>query len=155
MSAATSIAPQWIATSLHIDVAGRLDPWFCRLAKSRPERVALLLAAIWMMQYTDFSLTLFTYEYGLLGELNPLARWALGMGPTVAAAYKFGLLSCASAVLLRCRRHALCEGMLWLAFIAFVGLSIYWQTYLAFCESYFTKYMNCWMLMPKHLCQVP
>jgi hypothetical protein len=133
----------------------RADRFIRDIGRSRPQRVVLLLAAVWIMQYVDLSLTLFAQEHGMLGETNPLARRVLAFGPAGLAAYKFGLMLCASGVLLWCRRRPLTEYLLWAACGLFLALSLYWCVCLSICEDCWGPYTYCRMYMAAQLCQVP
>lgn len=155
MSVASEFTAIWTALPCRSDWRIRADRFVRAIGQSRPQRVALLLAAIWIMQYCDLRLTLFAHEHGMLGETNPIARRALDFGPAGAAVYKFALLCGATGVLLGLRRHRLTEYLLWAAVAVFIGLSFYWHACLAVCEDCWGQYTYCRMYLGSHLCQIP
>lgn len=86
----------------------------------------LWMAALWIMNGFDLTLTLHAHEQGLLTEENPLAQAALTLGPTAVSTFKIGLVGFGSLILLVHRRRRLVEYLAWVAVVAYLAVSIRW-----------------------------
>jgi hypothetical protein len=96
---------------------------------TRPRRVLLVLAAVWVISIFDFGFTLLERDNPLFVELNPLAA-ALLTGPThLITAFKFGLLGLGTAILVGLRRRAPAELACWFLLAAKVYVALRWYAY--------------------------
>ncbi len=96
---------------------------------NRPRRVLLALTAIWIVAIFDLGFTLLESESFTFVELNPLAAAVVGGPDEAVFAFKFGLLSAGSVILLALRRHATTELACWFLLTSKVYLAIRWYVY--------------------------
>lgn len=94
---------------------------------SRCRRIWLLMAAVWLMNGFDLTLTLHAHAQGLLNELNPIAVHLLPLGPAVVTVFKITLVAFGSWILLHHRRHAWVEVLSWMVAGVYVGVSLRWM----------------------------
>jgi hypothetical protein len=129
LRAADPPAPVPAASPLARPHVGR-PHWTARFAwLNRPRRVLLTLAAVWIVAVFDLGYTLAERGSQDFRELNPIAAHILA-GPSVAVmAYKFGLLSAGTIILLALRRHFVAELACWLLFAAMIYLAQRWCWY--------------------------
>jgi len=96
---------------------------------NRSRRVLLTLAAVWTVSIFDLGYTLSEWGSADFTELNPVAAHLLGGPQQAIIAYKFGLLSLGTLILLALRRHLIAELACWLLFAAKVYLAVRWVLY--------------------------
>ncbi len=131
---ATTVAPATAcisaARSDEATQAGRRR-WF-GVWLTRPRRVILALAAVWVISFFDFGFTVSERHNPLFVELNPLAA-ALLSGPThLLTAFKFGLLGLGTAILVALRRRSLTEPACWFLLAAKIYVAMRWYAYYEF-----------------------
>lgn len=98
----------------------------------RPARVALLLAAVWLLNMFDLHFTLTAARMGPFIELNPVAARMLETGDMLALTlYKVSLVAIGSAILWQYRRLKLSELGCWMLVCMYSGVAIRWQNYYA------------------------
>ncbi|MFP4139375.1 MAG: DUF5658 family protein [Planctomycetota bacterium] len=97
-------------------------------AARRARRVVLLIAAIWLMNFTDLALTLFARDIGGFHELNPIARPLIGSTGALIV-FKVSLVSISSLIMLTYRRHLWTELGCWVLLSVYTGLSFVWMQY--------------------------
>ncbi len=107
----------------------------CSPASLRGRRICLLVAAIWIMNAFDLSMTLHAHGHGLLTETNPIARLLLVLGPFALIIFKILLAGFGGCVLLWHRYHALAEYMTWLAAAVNLGVAVRWMSCYEFYEA--------------------
>jgi len=117
-AAPPAVAPQ------AVPARPRFGAWF-----NRPRRILLLLAAVWVVAVFDLGYTLAESGTADFVEMNPLAAKLLGGPQHFLMAYKFGLLSIGTGILLALRRHAAAEVGCWLLFGFKLYLGIRWYLY--------------------------
>jgi hypothetical protein len=103
-------------------------------ARRRGRRICLLVAAIWIMNAFDLSMTLHAHGHGLLAETNPIARYLLVLGPFALIMFKILLAGFGGCVLLWSRHHALAEYMTWLAVAVNLSVVVRWMSCYEFYE---------------------
>jgi len=96
---------------------------------NRPRRVLLTLAAVWVVAIFDLGFTLGQAGTVDFAEMNPLAARLLGGPEQLIIAYKFGLLTLGTAILLWLRRHGIAELACWFLFASKVYLAVRWYSY--------------------------
>lgn len=96
---------------------------------SRPRRVLLVLAAVWVINVFDLTYTLAESFTGGFVEANPLAARLLHTSPTMLIAYKALLLTASSTILLSLRRRRITELGCWLLLGAYVYVAACWGIY--------------------------
>ncbi len=96
---------------------------------SRPRRILILLAAVWILNGFDLGFTILAQLQGTLTELNPVARHLLPYGAVALLLYKLVALGIGTAVLWRCRHHASAEIGTWVALAVYVGVSLRWHVF--------------------------
>ena len=112
-----------------------------RQTMQRDRRLALLLVGIWIVNSFDWGFTVLAMEQRLLFEANPLvARLLMPCGPLALASYKIVLLTFATAIFWRYRRHWLVEGAVWIIALACVILSIYWHELYREAQPFWSEY---------------
>ncbi len=103
-------------------------------ASRRGRRICLLVAAIWIMNAFDLSMTLHAHRHGLLSETNPIAGYFLVLGPFALIMFKILLAGFGGCVLLWSRHHALAEYMTWLAVAVNLSVVARWMSCYEFYE---------------------
>lgn len=96
---------------------------------TRPRRVLLLLAAVWVVNIFDLGYTLLESLHSEFVELNPLAARLLDAPPELLVLYKTALLAISSTILLLHRRHRTAELACWLLLAAYLYVGICWGLY--------------------------
>lgn len=113
--------------------AGRPAPpgrraWFGR-ALTRPRRVLLALAAVWVVSTFDLYFTLQERAATHFVELNPLAGVLLDQPPLAVATFKFALLAFGSVILVTLRRHSVTELAAWFLLTVKIYVAVRWFAY--------------------------
>lgn len=108
--------------------------WVAALRAGRPpaersRRMIVLLCAIWLLNVVDLTLTLSESRRHLFVELNPVARWVLGLPPAALVVYKTTLVAAGSWILLGCARHRVAELACWLLLAVYVNVTLQWSMY--------------------------
>jgi hypothetical protein len=96
---------------------------------SRPRRVLLVLAAVWVINVFDLGYTLLESLHGDFVERNPVAARLMGTSPAVLVSYKTALLMISSAILLIFRRHRVAELGCWFLLTTYLYVAICWVVY--------------------------
>ena|GEM_PF-4379162 len=96
---------------------------------TRPRRVLLLLAAVWVINLFDLRYTLSESLHSAFHELNPLAASLLSRDPDLLIYYKFGLLFSSSVILLICRMTKVAELGCWVLLAAYSCVAVRWWSY--------------------------
>ncbi len=99
-------------------------PWL-----TRARRVLLALAAVWVLNVFDLGFTLIESAHGHFVELNPIAASFLGHADHVLIAYKFGLLTFGTTILLLLRHHRMSELGCWMLLATYVYVGVRWYAY--------------------------
>ena len=89
----------------------------------------LTLAAVWVVAVFDLGYTLAESGTQDFEEMNPVAARLLAQPTRVIMAYKFGLLSVSTAILLALRRHATAELACWFLFVLKLYVALRWYSY--------------------------
>jgi len=95
---------------------------------ARARRVALLLAAVWIVGIFDLILTILASRIGGFVELNPVVSQILHAWELLVA-FKLATLSFASAVFLKYRTRVFTEVSCWAMFALHAGLAVTWMQY--------------------------
>ncbi len=96
---------------------------------TRPRRVGLTLAAVWVLSLFDLGFTLLESDRGHFVEMNPIAAKLLD-GPAAAViAYKVGLVGVGTIILVALRRHSVAELGCWFLFAANTYVAVRWYVY--------------------------
>lgn len=98
-------------------------------SESRPMRMLLILAALWLTNFFDAGLTLLAHAQGVLHEVNPVGEWLLSQGPHAVVAFKMIMLLIATGLLWHLRRHPLAELAAWAELAACVLVCLHWRAY--------------------------
>lgn len=98
--------------------------WLCR-----SRRVALALAAVWVLSAFDLGFTLHQARSSHFVEKNPLAARLLHASPLVLAAYKFALLGAATLILASLRGYAVAELASWFLLATCFYVGVRWYIY--------------------------
>ncbi len=98
-------------------------------ALTRPRRVLLALAAVWVVSAFDLYFTLQERAATHFVELNPLARALLDGPPWVVATFKFGLLVFGSGILIALRRYSVTEWAAWFLLAVKIYVGVRWLAY--------------------------
>jgi hypothetical protein len=103
----------------------------------RGQRVAMLLAATFIMGCADLALTL-TYVTSMgMVELNPVARFIMQFGSVkLIAIFKFGAMMLNAGILLAFRQLRIAEIATWICFLVMVALSCKWLLYATHISNY-------------------
>lgn len=96
---------------------------------NRSRRVLLTLSAVWIVSIFDLGYTLSEWGSADFTELNPVAAQLLGGPQHAIVAFKFGLLSLGTLILLALRRHLVAELACWFLFTAKIYLAVRWLAY--------------------------
>lgn len=96
---------------------------------TRPRRVLLTLAAIWVINVFDLGYTLLEAQYAGFIEVNPVAARLIDAAPGVLISYKAALMLTSSTILLLCRRHRIVELGCWLLLAVHAQLALRWCWY--------------------------
>lgn len=96
---------------------------------SRPRRVLLILASVWIINLLDLGYTLSEALHVSFRELNPLAAMLIGKNPDLLIGYKLGLLTLSSSILLFYSRHRISEIGCWFLLCVYLGVAIRWSMY--------------------------
>jgi hypothetical protein len=96
---------------------------------NRPRRILLTLSVIWIVAIFDLGFTLSEFGTSHFVEMNPLASSLLGGSANGIIAYKFGLLSFGTFILLCLRRHAVAEMACWFLLATKFYLAVRWFCY--------------------------
>ena len=96
---------------------------------TRPRRILLLLAAVWVINVFDLGYTLLESLHAAFVELNPVAAKLLGISPVAVVAYKMGLTGISSSILLCYRRHRVSELGCWFLLTVHLYVAICWIVY--------------------------
>jgi hypothetical protein len=96
---------------------------------NRSRRVLLTLTAVWVVAVFDLGFTLSESGTRMFVELNPFAAHLLGGSASLVIAYKFGLLSLGTVILLWLRKHFIAELGCWFLLAAKVYLALRWLSY--------------------------
>lgn len=99
-------------------------PWL-----TRARRVLLAMAAVWVLNVFDLGFTLVESAHGHFVELNPIAASFLGHADHLLVAYKFGLLTFGTTILLLLRHHRMSELGCWMLLAAYVYVGVRWYAY--------------------------
>lgn len=99
----------------------------CWLTESRSHRVICLLAAIWLLNAFDLTLTILSHEQGFLQEQNPVAQHILEMGTPSIALFKIGLVLVGSYPLLRYRHVRITELASFVILFVYALLAARWS----------------------------
>lgn len=116
-------------------IAARLAVWAPWLTGAlgfltRPRRILLLLAGVWVLNAFDLGYTLLeASRRQFFVELNPVASALLGGPDHWVVAYKAGLVFLGSAILLTLRRFAIAELSCWLLFTTYCYVGGLWARY--------------------------
>jgi len=94
----------------------------------RARRVALLVVLLWIVSAFDLVFTLTAHQTGQFEELNPIAARLLDR-PALLVAFKVGLVTFASCILLAFRRRLPAEVACWTLAAAYAALSGVWKLY--------------------------
>lgn len=126
--------PKWRdAPSLRCDTLGepsnarRRFRWL-----TRPRRVLLALAAVWVINVFDLGYTMLESMTSVFVELNPVAAHLVGQSPVLLVLYKALLIVLSSAVLLVYRRRRITELACWLLLSVYICVAGCWQVYYAY-----------------------
>lgn len=96
---------------------------------NRSRRVLLTLAIVWVISIFDLGFTLAEWGTPDFVESNPLAV-SLLKGPSWAVgAFKFGLLTVGTAILLLLRRHSVAELACWFLLATKLYVAVRWFAY--------------------------
>ncbi len=96
---------------------------------SRPRRVLLVLAAVWVINVFDLGYTLAESLYSGFIEMNPLAAKLVAGPPAVLVSYKTALLTVSSTILLIHRRHRVAELGCWFLLGVYLYVAVCWWLY--------------------------
>ncbi|MFQ5805819.1 MAG: DUF5658 family protein [Phycisphaerae bacterium] len=96
---------------------------------TRPRRVLLVLAAVWVINIFDLGYTLLESLHSGFIEMNPVAARLIGASPAVLVSYKTALLAISSTILLIYRRHRVAELGCWFLLAAYLHVAICWWFY--------------------------
>ena len=96
---------------------------------SRPRRVLLVLAAVWVINVFDLGYTLIESLYSGFIEMNPVAAKLIGASPVVLVSYKTALLAVSSTILLVYRRYRVAELGCWFLLAVYVHVAVCWWLY--------------------------
>lgn len=107
--------------------ASRLDAALHTVASLRARRVLLFLAAVWLLNAFDLTMTICAQADGMLHEENPVARAVLRHGTPALTAFKFALVVCPTIVLFNYRRLLCAELASCLAAIVYAGVAFHWK----------------------------
>jgi len=107
--------------------------------EARSHRVILLVAAIWMLNAFDLTLTVLSHQQGVLDEQNPVARHMLQYGVLSVALYKVGLVLIGTYPLLRFRTARITELGTLVIVIAYATLAVRWSR----CYDFYTLAHTC------------
>jgi hypothetical protein len=118
------IAPVPPAGQTHPFVRRRGFGWL-----TRARRVLLALAAVWVLNIFDLGFTLVESSHGHFTELNPIAASILSRPDYFLIAFKLGLLTLGSIILLVLREHRLAELGCWLLLAAYLYVGARWYAY--------------------------
>ena len=100
-----------------------------RFVASRPLRMLLIFAALWMANIFDAGLTLLAHAQGVLHEMNPVGVWLLSLGPQAVIGFKLATLIIATGLLWWARRHPLAELAAWVELSVYILVSFRWRAY--------------------------
>lgn len=95
---------------------------------TRPYRVVVVLAAVWVLNGFDLAFTLHEVPRGFT-EANPVAALLLGGPPELVVAYKAKLVLWASLILIGLRQHRLTEWACWFLLAAYCLVALRWASY--------------------------
>jgi hypothetical protein len=96
---------------------------------TRPRRVLLAIAAIWVINVLDLGYTLLESMHSGFIELNPVAARLIGGSTSLLVGYKLALLLVSSTVLLICCRHRVAELGCWFLLSVYVYVAVCWCSY--------------------------
>jgi hypothetical protein len=96
---------------------------------SRPRRVLLVLAALWVINVFDLGYTLLESLYSGFIETNPVAARLIDAPPEALVAYKTALLGVSSTILLVYRRQRVSELGCWFLLAVYLYVAICWWLY--------------------------
>jgi hypothetical protein len=93
----------------------------------RDFRVAVLLAGVIILNFTDLLYTLFADRIGMLDEMNPIAAVFLqtGLRPSLIC-FKLLMILCGAGMLWKLRHSRWAIPACWVLVIAYSGLSVLW-----------------------------
>ncbi|UCC31202.1 MAG: hypothetical protein JSU86_02780 [Phycisphaerales bacterium] len=94
---------------------------------ARDVRIVVLVAAIFILAIFDLLLTLVAHPTGLLDELNPVGRAALGRGVATLITFKICLTLMGCALLLLARASASGKVAAIAIFMTYAGLAVWWS----------------------------
>ncbi len=122
----TTIAPLRSAASDSgaNSLARRIVHWF---TSARSHRVLCVVAGLLLINIFDLILTLSAHRQGLLEESNPIAARILPHGPAALMAYKLTLVAIGGGILIRCRKHRICEVASVTVMLVYVLLAFQWK----------------------------
>lgn len=103
--------------------------WYHFRWLTRPRRVLLTLAAVWVINVFDLGYTLLESLTATFIEMNPVAARLIAASPLVLVAYKVALILISSTILLIHRRKRLTELACWLLLAVYIGVAGCWRTY--------------------------
>lgn len=98
------------------------------MVHSRQRRVLCILIGVWLFNFFDYLLTVYSHRHGLLHELNPFASRLLGNGYVNLALFKFGTLGIASYPLLKYRSERIVEMTSFFAIGLYAFVSLQWYS---------------------------
>jgi len=106
--------------------AERTGRGFRRL--TRPRRILLALAAVWVLNVFDLGFTLLETTRQHFVEVNPVAATLLH-DPAALTAYKSALVCIGSAILLCYRRERVSEMGAWFLLCTYLAVGLRWHAY--------------------------
>lgn len=108
---------------------------------TRPRRILLLLAVLWLLNVLDLRFTMLEASGNVLfNELNPVAAHLLGNSLDALVAYKLTLVALASLILWRLRSYSPAEWGTWLATAAYAAVFMQWMLYFHIAPDFDTGY---------------
>lgn len=100
---------------------------FCWL--TRPRRILLVLACVWVLNFFDLKYTLMESSRTCFVEMNPIAAWLIRQPDIALVAYKVCLVLLGSSILLAQRHNRLAELGCWFLMATYSGVVLHWGVY--------------------------
>src|SRR5881394_2778303 len=89
-------------------------------------RVAVALAALWVLALADLCLTMWAHRFTPFIELNPIAEVVLEFGFPALVLFKLTTTMIGTLIFWRQRSYLRCEALLWGLVFVYVLLALRW-----------------------------